>query len=253
MKNTLKLIFLFFSFILLSDVQPAFSFQLLPISRTFSPAGSGATQSYQVINDTQEKLAVEVSIVERQIDIAGQESHKQAEDDFLIYPPQILLNPGESQTVRVTWLGEPKPSKELAYRLVAEQLPINLEKPQDNQSQPVGTVKLLMRYLGSIYIRPTNVKQNVVLETIEPLQRKNGEKQLAITLHNQGTAHAVLKNLQLRLSAAGQKSMVNLKGEQLAAMNNAVILSGNKRRFIIPHPPELSTGAVTATLDFSRN
>jgi len=253
MRHTLKLIVLFLSFLLLSDIQPALSFQLLPISRTFSPTGSGSTQSYQVINDTQEKLAVEVSIVERQIDIAGQESHKQAADDFLIYPPQILLNPGESQTVRVTWLGEPKPSKELAYRLIAEQLPINLGKPQDNQSQPVGAVKLLMRYLGSIYIRPTNVKQNVVLETVEPLQGKNDEKQLAITLHNQGTAHAVLKNLHLQLSAAGQKLMVNLKGEQLAAMNNAVILSGNKRRFIIPHPPELPTSAVTATLDFSRN
>jgi len=252
MKTLLKSFFIF-SFLLLSDIQPSLSFQLLPISRTFTPTGSGATQSYQVVNDTQEKLAVEVSVVERQIDISGQEHHKQAEDEFLIYPPQILLNPGETQTIRVTWLGDSNPTKELAYRIIAEQLPINLEKPKNNQSQPVGAVKVLMRYLGSIYIRPANVKENVVIETVEPLQGMNGEKQLAITLYNQGTARAVLKNLQLKLGAVGQNSTVTLKGEQLQAIKNGVILPGNKRRFIIPHPPEIPTNSINATLEFKRN
>ena len=65
-------------FLVLLGVQPAFAFKLLPISRTFTPVGSGATQSYQVVNDSNERLAVQVSIVQRQMDLAGKENYKPA-------------------------------------------------------------------------------------------------------------------------------------------------------------------------------
>jgi len=240
-------------FLFLLGVQPAFAFKLLPISRTFTPTGSGATQSYQIVNDKSERLAVQISMVKRQMDLAGQESYPEADDDFLVYPPQILLEPQQTQTVRVTWLGDPKPAKELAYRIIAEQLPIDLEKPKDNQTKPVGQIKLLLRYLGSIYIRPANVKPDVVLDTVAPQKGTQGTDELAITLHNRGTARAVLKNLKLQLASNGQRTAVGLNPEQLKEMNNAVILAGNKRRFIIPWPAGLPVGPVTAKFDFDQN
>jgi len=236
--------------LVLAAIQPALAFKLLPISRTFKPAGREATQSYQVVNDKQERLAVEVSMVKRQMDLAGNETYRAADDDFLIYPAQILLEPGQMQTVRVTWLGDPNPKQELAYRLVAEQLPIDFGKSQQSPSKPVGQIKLLMRYLGSVYIRPENIKPNVVLKTVEPQGSQDKQQQLALTLHNQGSAHATLKNVKLNLKVAG--SAMTLRPEQLQGMNNAVILAGNQRRFVIPWPQNLPVGPVTATLDFDQ-
>jgi fimbrial chaperone protein len=238
-------------FLVLLGVQPAFAFKLLPISRTFAPAGSGATQSYQVVNDSDAPLAVQMSVVQRQMDLAGKESYQPADEDFLVYPPQILLQPQKTQTVRVTWLGDPQPAKELAYRIIAEQMPINLEKPKDNQTQPVGQVKVLLRYLGSLYIRPTNVKPDLVLETAELQKGKNGTNELAINFYNRGTARAALKNLKLHL--VGQGATVDLQPEQLKEINNAVILAGNKRRFVMPWPNNLPVGSVTATFEFGPN
>ncbi|MHC5598257.1 MAG: fimbrial biogenesis chaperone [Nostoc sp.] len=218
------------------------------MSRTFTPSGSGATQSYQVVNDSNERLAVQVSIVQRQMDLAGKENYKPADEDFLVYPPQILLEPQKTQTVRVTWLGDPRPTKELAYRLIAEQLPINLEKPEANQTKPTGAVKVVLRYLGSLYIRPVNVQPDVVLESAELQKGTNSANELAISFNNRGTARAILKKLKLHLT--GQGKTVDLQPEQLKEINNAVILAGNKRRFVMPWPNNLPVGAVTAKFEF---
>jgi fimbrial chaperone protein len=249
MKLSLRQIFLSL-FLFLLGVNPAFAFKLLPISRTFAPSGAGATQSYQVVNDSNEKLAVSVSMYERQVDLTGKESYKGADDDFLVYPPQILLQPGAQQTVKVTWVGEAQPPKELAYRMIAEQVPVDLDKPQANVTKPVGQIKVLLRYIGSVYVRPANVQPDVVLEAIAPQKKANGANELAFTLSNRGTAHAVLKNLQLHLSAGSTK--VDLKPEQLKDVSGANILAGNKRRFVIPWPDGLPVGSVTATFDFEQ-
>lgn len=238
-------------FLVLAGIQPSFAFKLVPISRTFSPVGANATQSYEIVNDGPDRLAVSVSMVQRQMDLDGKEQYKDADDDFLIYPPQILLEPGATQTVRVTWVGQSNPSKELAYRLVAEQLPIDLNKPQDSAKKANGNIKVLLRYAGSVYVRPDNVKPNVVLESVEPQANPQGANQLALTFSNQGTAHVALRDLRLELKSA-QGTVVQLGPEQLKGVNNTVILAGNKRRFVIPYPAGLSQGPVTATFQFNQ-
>jgi fimbrial chaperone protein len=238
-------------FLLLSAFQPAFAFKLLPMSRVFTPSGTGATQSYEVVNDSKEALAVEISVVKRQMDITGTENYSEADDDFVIYPPQILLKPSEKQTVRVTWLGDSNPKQELAYRLVAQQLPVELQPSQINQKAPVGQVKVLMRYMGSLFVRPQNVQPKLVLDDIKRQKNNKGGDELAITLHNQGNARAVLKNFSLHVTAKGQTT-VHLNPKQLESMNNAVVLAGSKRRFVIPCPSDFPAGEVSAAFDFER-
>lgn len=250
MKSVLRRSFLVL-FLVLLGVQPALAFKLLPISRTFAPAGAGATQSYQVVNDTSERLAVTVSVVERQMDITGKENLKPADDDFMIYPPQILLEPNQTQTVRVSWVGDPNPAQELSYRLVAEQLPVDLDKPQSQVKKPVGQVRVLMRYLGSLYIRPSNVQADLLLETVESVSDGKGTEKLAVSFHNRGKAHILLKKLRLQLQSQGQT--VNLQAEQLGEMNGANILAGNKRRFMIARPAGLPPGPVKATFEVDPN
>lgn len=247
MKFTLRPLWLAL-FLILMEIQPSLAFKLLPISRTFAPVGKNATQSYEIVNDRNERLAVSVSMLQRQMDRDGKESYKPADDDFIVYPPQILLEPNTAQTVRVTWVGDPNPAAELSYRLLAEQVPVNLDKNQSQVVKPVGAVQLLMRYLGSVYIKSDTMKPDVVLKTIETLP---GANQLAITMHNRGNAHVALTKLALHLKVAGVQ--VDLKPDQLKGMANGVILAGNTRRFVIPSPAGLPKGAVTATFEFGRS
>ena len=86
MKLSIRHFFSFILFVILSGISPALAFKLDPISRVFEPAGAGATQSYQVINDSAEQIAVELSMVERKISLDGEETTESADDDFLVYP-----------------------------------------------------------------------------------------------------------------------------------------------------------------------
>lgn len=249
MKISVRHFFSFILFIILSGISPALAFKLEPISRVFEPAGAGATQSYQVINDSAEQIAVELSMAERKISLEGQETTESADDDFLVYPSQIVLPPQGVQSVRVTWLGNPNPEKELAYRIIAEQLPINLNNPEESQAETTsGAVKVMFRYIGSVYIRPKNAESKVVLNGITHEKGTDGNDRLVITFDNQGTRRAVLSELNLNLTSQG--SQLTLKPEQLEGVNNGVILAGNQRRFSMPWPQQLPIGEVTGTFTF---
>lgn len=239
MKSAFKAILIAVA-ITFSSLQPSDAFKLEPISRTFTPAGSGSTQSYQVINPSNERVAINISMVQRLVDKTGEESHLPAEDDFLVYPPQILLEPNAIQTVRVTWVGDPVPKQELAYRLIAEQLPINLD-PNSAQKgvTAAGKIKVLMRYVGSVYIRPEQVKPEVIFKGLEKIQANDGSSQLALNFYNQGTAHASLRKLQLSLTSL-QNEVLQLTPEQMGLMRNATILAGKHRQFLIPYPTNLN-------------
>ncbi|MFM6197375.1 MAG: molecular chaperone [Planktothrix sp.] len=249
MKRSLRHFLSFIFFIILSGISPALAFRLEPISRVFEPAGAGATQSYEVINDSAEQIAVELSMAERKISLEGQETTESADDDFLVYPSQIVLPPQGVQSVRVTWLGNPNPEKELAYRMIAEQLPINLKNPEESQSETTsGAIKVMFRYIGSVYIRPKNAESKVVLNGITHEKGTDGNDRLVITFENQGTRRAVLSELNLNLTSQG--SQLTLKPEQLEGVNNGVILAGNQRRFSMPWPQQLPIGEVTGTFTF---
>ncbi len=236
----------------LSNLQPSHAFQLQPISRTYTPAGPGSTQSYQVINSSNERLAITISMVERLVNLRGEETHVPADEDFLVYPPQILLEPNAVQTVRVTWVGDPAPQQELAYRLIAEQLPINLDPDKAQQgTAAAGKIKVLMRYVGSVYIKPEQVKPEVIFAGLEKIQGAEGRSQLVLTFQNRGTAHASLRKLQLSLASA-QGDVLDLTPEQMGVMRNATILAGKQRQFLIPYPSNLHFDPVKATFTFEQ-
>src|SRR5580765_7183801 len=89
-------------------IPAAQAFKLVPIQMEFEPAGRGANQSFRLENDSSNTVPVQISMLTRQMDLDGMETNAPAEDDFLVYPPQVLLKPKQVQTVRVKWLGNPK-------------------------------------------------------------------------------------------------------------------------------------------------
>jgi fimbrial chaperone protein len=239
-------------FLALLRINPALAFQFQPISQVFSPSGTHSTRTYQVINNQEERIAVEISVVERQMSLDGEETYQPAEDDFLIYPAQMILGPGATQVVRVSWLGDPAPDQELAFRLIAEQLPINLvDASHPAPMQAVGQVKVLLRYMGSLFVRPAGVQAALSLGSVTPSTTAQGAPAVALTFVNQGNASARLHGLRLTLTAQGQS--VTLSPEQLEGIEGTTILPGHSRRYSLPRPANLPQGPLTATFDYRRN
>lgn len=251
MKRPLKLL-LTILVLALVRVNPAMAFQFTPMSQVFAPSGTNATRSYEVVNDEDDRIAVEVTVVERHMNLDGEENYQPAEDDFLIYPAQMILEPGATQVVRVSWLGDPEPAQELAFRLVAEQLPINLVDPsQPEPVRPVGQVQVLLRYMGSLFVRPAGVQADVHIESAMPQSNALGATDLAVTFANRGSASASLRDLSLSLTAQGQT--VTLSPDQLKGITGTTVLPGQSRRYLFPWPANLLQGPVTADFNYRQN
>ncbi|MBE9111160.1 molecular chaperone [Nodosilinea sp. LEGE 07298] len=223
------------------------TYQLLPSTLTLEPSGSRSTGSFQVRSTGDEPVAVEIRVTERQMDLQGTETRPDAEDDFVVYPPQILLQPGQVQTVRVTWLGEPNPEHELPYRLIAEQLPIAIDEPEAVVTTAVVRINALYNFVASLYISPRGSSPNIVIESASH-QTINGQDALVLQFNNQGTAHKVMTGLHLTLTAAGGQT-ITLSPEQLQGVSGENMLAQHQRQFTLPWPDGLPVGPVSATID----
>jgi fimbrial chaperone protein len=225
----------------------AWALRLIPFIAEFTPNGPGANQTFRLENETDQPIAVQVSMVHRQVDIDGKETLPEADDDFVVFPPQLVLAPRESRTVRVQWIGNPKPDRELPYRIIAEQLPVELE-----QNTGGGRVRLLVRYEGSIYVVPSNVAPKPEIKSVERVKRPDGSAGMAVSVQNSGSAHALLNNLQLTLTGADGKA-VQLDTAQLEGMAGENVLPGATRKFVLAWPPGLKPdAAVKASISFDQ-
>jgi fimbrial chaperone protein len=224
---------------------PAAALKLTPFVAAFAPHGPAATQLFRVENESNEPAAVQVSMVHRAVDEDGNEKLADAEDDFAVFPPQLVLMPGDIKTVRVQWLGDAAPKSELAYRIIVEQLPIDI-----GDTGPGARIKLLVRYQGSVYIVPAGAKSDVKVAEASLVKRPEGGAGLALAIANQGEAHAVLAQLKIHLKSGVDGAATTLSGDQLKGLDGENVLAGHRRHLTIPWPSALPQGAVTATLEF---
>lgn len=215
-------------------------FELKPLYANLKPSGPAAEQVFRITNNHNNPIAVQFKMTTRQQHVNGTETKTPADDLFMVYPPQAVIPVNGSQKVRVQWLGTPNPNKELAYRLVAEQVPVTLNKEKKSGVQMVMTV------VGSVYIVPDGVTPSLQVSNLH----RNGNR-LAFTVNNTGTQHAMLNNLQIQLSNGAQS--LQLSGHQVAGANGKNILAGSSRQLSIPYPGNTPVDASwQANLHYSR-
>ena len=148
---------------------------------------------------------------------------------------------GQEQAIRVQWIGDPAPAQELAYRLIAEQLPIDLGEAQEEG----GQMKLLVRYIASLYVVPDGAKPDVSLVSAGPAADGSG---LELVFQNAGSAHALLSDLVLTISGGGNE--VVLTKDQLETVAGQNVLAGRTRHFVMPWPAGITPGPVEASFTY---
>ena len=225
-------------------IHEASAFTFVPFRAKFEPSGANANRLFTVDNNTNEPATVQIRIMHRDLDLDGHETDIPAENDFIIYPAQMVLKPHTKRSVRVQWVGPPSLKEEKVYRIIAEQLPVNLDKTHPRKS----SVKFLVSYHGALFVTPPGLSHNVKLDFVGTTTVKD-KKVLDIVLHNRGNMHAMLRNLELRITDS-KSNTVTLTGEdQLKGMLGETILGKHRRQFILPFPENL-TGKVTK-VDFT--
>lgn len=205
-----------------SFVTHAISFT--PIEMDFAPTGRGSTQIFRLENTTPEPVAVEISMKSRLMKLNGEDDLQDAEDQFNVFPSQVVMQPGQVQSVRVQYIGPAALDRERAFRLIAEQLPIDVGQAPSNG----GRMRLLVKYVASVYVLPSNLKAILSVTKLEVVDGK----WLAITMQNQGKTRKILKNITLDIGRVSLSSL-DLKG-----LEGENILADTIREFRVPMPAQ---------------
>lgn len=205
----------------------AAAFTFTPMSTTISPSGANAVVTYRVTNDSAAQTAVAIKVMTRVIDSKGNETNEPADKAFLVFPSRIVLPANSSQNVKVQYKGSSTLPNEIAYRVFAEQLPVDFTKATSSG------VNILLRYVAALYVAPKATEPKLVV-TSAIAGSKDGKAGLIVTLTNSGTRHALLSEPKLELAAKGGLDQISFTGASLSEIDGQNLLAKSVRTFFVP-------------------
>lgn len=198
-----------------------FSFTFSPMSQSIDLSQNRKGTQFLIENEGDSNIAVELSVKERVMNENGIEKLLDTKE-ISVFPPQIIIPPKEKRTIRVNYNNKEMPKKEQNFRVIAEQLPLNVDEKKRDQAG----IKLLMRYVAALYATPGDAKSDVKIISYE----SDGEL-LTLVLENQGRKHQLLTNPVIKYLHKGKKNEIKAQGFKGFAGEN--VLGGQKRIFKI--------------------
>lgn len=187
----------------------------------FKPEGPGSSQVFKVENDNKDHVAVKIEAFIRQIDRNGIETRIPT-DHFKIFPSQLSLKGKDSRSVRITYQGPKQLNGEVAYRIVASQLPVDFEKKIKQSG-----VQFIFRFMASVYVTTDAFIPQLQVESVNKIDSKKSQ----VVLTNKGQKHRQLKGVNVVLKDTSGKS-VSLNESVIKNWNAENILAGETRQFI---------------------
>jgi fimbrial chaperone protein len=186
--------------------------ELRPVQLDFTP--SQKAQAFALINRDARPAVIQIRPFHWSQGPTGEDQLEPTED-LIVSPPFVQLGPGESQVVRVKYLG-PDPPAEAAYRLLVDQLPI----------ATAPGIRTALCLSMPAFVAPTMLKP----AQIAWIWTQGVDGARVLTVINSGGSHAMVADLKVN-GPAGEPFGPPKSG-------SAYILGGVTRQWRIAPPPK---------------
>ena len=185
-----------------------------PMAVELTTTGTGSTARIQVLNVNPQPLPFEARIFRIDIDEKGQIKEVPADADFLVFPPQALVQPNQRQMVRVQWLGGQLPSSR-GYYVAIDQIPVPIDPANVNKTKHVVDVQIVYHMNVLATVAPPGSTPHLTVESVRPVvitpHAKPGEivpnagpqPGVAVTIRNSGKRYAMLAGATWTISGKG--------------------------------------------------
>lgn len=210
LKIILSLLQVFF-LIQLGGIGFAASLSISPVLLTLSAAQPIAELDLQ--NNDSQTITVAFKIFSW-TQLNGANVQKENTQAILVSPPIVQIPPGQTQIVRLGLLQNVDKENETAYRLLIQQIPINL--PQKN-----GLINVLMNFSLPVFVAPAITENMQYTWSAQILS----DSQIRLTLNNLGNVHIQVAQVKIKdITAAEEESRAEFM----------YVLPGQSSSFIMP-------------------
>ncbi|MEQ5787953.1 molecular chaperone [Erythrobacter sp. NFXS35] len=211
--------------------QPAIaSLRVNPLIIYLQPSSTGSSQVIELTNVTDIELPFEVNVIKRTV-VDGAEVPVAADDDFVIFPPQMIIAPGATQTLRVQFLPAAELTQSESYYIYVTQVPVELRPGMSG-------IRVNYRFGISAHVTPSGVKPDVQVAAFERGTDDKGRQGYDVTVANAGSRFVRLSEEGLAIPGGPTWNKEEIK----EAIGTAFMLPGQTKRYFIADEP----GAVAA-------
>lgn len=221
-----------------------------PVVIDLQTAGKGMSQVITVENTFATPLPVELGIQELELATDGVRQTGKDNGDLLVFPPQALIQPGQTQTFRVQYVGDPDLKKSRHYYITVAQLPVKLPQGQ-------SAIQILYNFQVLVSVAPQGLKPAITVTAATTGHDARGKPVPVLTVGNASGAHGYLANGRLRIvekDASGKELFrKSLSGAEIQQTMGFGLIGGNQSRTVtVPVELPQDRGSIDASFSADR-
>jgi P pilus assembly chaperone PapD len=225
---------------------PALAMTVQPVVIDLQTSGRDMSKIITVENTFASPLPVELTIQELKLTDDGVQLTGKDPGDLLVFPPQALIQPGQTQTFRVQYVGDPALAASKHYYITVAQLPVKLPEGK-------SAIQILYNFQVLISVSPGGAKPSLSITSAQVGRNAAGKPVPVITVANASAAHGYLSSGRLRIveKDAGGKEVFRktFSGPEIQqTIGFGLIGSNQTRRISVPVELPSEAGTVEATI-----
>ncbi len=231
-------------------LQAALAMTVQPVVIELATSGRSMSQVVLVENTFATVLPVELTVQELQMTENGVVQTGVDPGDLLIFPPQALIEPGQTQTFRVQYVGDPDLARSKHYYITVAQLPVELPEGQ-------SAIQILYNFQVLVSVSPSGAKPDISVQSASIATAPDGKTVPEITVNNASNAHGYLSSGSLRVvekDASGKEVFrKTLSGAEIQqTIGFGLIGGGQTRKLMLPVELPQSNGSVEVSFTADR-
>jgi len=197
---------------------------------------------FKVSNPTAEPVAVSFSVLK----VLGVENGKEQRESTSIvqaYPSQFVLSPNETKSVRVRYMGRTLPNIEEIYRVVAQELNIDVgdNKDIDTKGKVSAKIKMRFSYEGLLFVHKKEAKEKIKIDSFN--HTENG---LSLMMSNSGNMNGIPSLEDYNYFASLNKKEYLLKEKDLKGLIYSRVLAGKTATYLLKNITSVPVDKITS-------
>lgn len=216
-----------------------------PVSLDLQSNGRAVVANISVENNGPKPMPIEIAIKALSPTETGFNPGSGATDDLLVVPPTALIPPGQTQSFRVQWIGDPAPAQSHHYYVSVNELPVKLPEGQ-------SALQILYNFQVLVSVGATGQKADLAVKSAAVASHE-GKPAPSITVGNAGGTYGYLSQHRLRIVESDRtgKEVFNrmISGNEFQQLiGYGLVAAGQVRTIVLPIELPSSEGSIVATL-----
>ena len=213
-----------------------------PVVIDLTTSGRGMTQVVTVENTFDRPLPVELRMEGLELTPQGVQASGSDNGELAVFPPQALIQPGQRQSFRVQYVGDPALTQSRHYYVTAAQLPVQMPEGGSN-------IQLLYNFQVLVSVSPEAARPELSIQSAQAGRDEQGRPAAVITVSNASAAHGYLSRGRLRIIQRDDAGAVvfdqQLSGPDIQQAVGYGLIGGKQTREVaIPVPLPQTGGRV---------